>query len=86
MVIRELSPRIWESAEHRVVFEAIARFGGRDSQRLREELPAQATRMGFPDVNWEAYLTPGETPPNDLEALVRDLTAASSADAGPKMN
>jgi len=85
MVIRQLSTRIWESAEHRVVFDAITRLGGRDPQRLRDELPAQATRMGFPDVGWEAYLAPGEAPPNDLEALVRDLTAASSADAGSNL-
>jgi hypothetical protein len=85
MVIRELSIRTWENAEHRIVFEAITRLGGRDPQRLREDLPAQATRMGFPDVDWGAYLVPEGAPPTDLEALVRDLTAASSADPGPNL-
>lgn len=84
-VIRRLSTRAWESAEHRVVFEAIVRLSGRDSQRLREDLPAQTTRMGFPDVDWDIYFAPEEPPPNDFESLVRDLAAVGSANAGPNL-
>ena len=78
LIVRQLSAHHWKSADHRVVFEAIARLGGRDPLRLRSELPAQATRMGFPDIDWASYFAPGETPPDELQALVRELAAGTS--------
>jgi hypothetical protein len=45
----------WRDVEHGLVYAAIQRLGSRDPQTLREQLPAQATRMGFPDINWQAY-------------------------------
>ena len=81
MSVRGLSVYSWKSAEHRVVFEAIARLRRRDAERLREELPAQATRMGFPDVEWAAYFAAGEEEPADLQVLVRELIAAGAQDA-----
>ena len=55
--MRELSNHIWQDAEHRVVFEAIQRLSSSDPKLLREQLPAQTTRMGFPDVSWENYFS-----------------------------
>ena len=81
MSVRGLSVYSWKSAEHRVVFEAIVRLGRRDAERLREELPAQATRMGFPDVEWAAYFAAGEEERADLQVLVRELIAAGAQDA-----
>jgi hypothetical protein len=77
--MRELSNHIWQDAEHRVVFEAIQRLSSSDPKLLREQLPAQATRMGFPDVSWENYFSPAEGEKRDFEALVRELRAAPKA-------
>jgi hypothetical protein len=49
----------WRDTEHGVIFEAIERTRAKDAAELRRELPAQATRMGFPDVNWELYFEAG---------------------------
>jgi hypothetical protein len=75
-VMRELSSHVWQDAEHRVVFEAIQRLSSSDPKLLREQLPAQTTRMGFPDVNWENYFMPAEEAEEDFDALVRELLAA----------
>ncbi|MFY9801849.1 MAG: hypothetical protein WA211_00480 [Candidatus Acidiferrales bacterium] len=84
--IADLSTYAWHDAEHRVVFEALVRLPGRDATELQRQLPAQATRMGFPDVQWEAYLDRGATSRGDrsaekaatnLASLVASLRAAS---------
>lgn len=76
----------WQDAEHRIVFEALARLPGRDAAELRRQLPAQATRMGFPDIQWETYFA-GGTPDDatsaeerrrELESIIRQLREASS--------
>jgi hypothetical protein len=77
-ITRQLSMYVWIDAEHRVVFEAIARLCSSDPSLLREQLPAQATRMGFPDVSWENYFVPQNEPENDIEALAGELTATSA--------
>jgi hypothetical protein len=77
----------WQDAEHRVVFEALTRLPGRDAAELRRQLPAQATRMGFPDVRWETYFTNGAprgTQSSDdrrihLETLIAKLGEAQTA-------
>jgi hypothetical protein len=74
--MRDLSNHVWQDAEHRVVFEAIQRLSSSDPKLLREQLPAQTTRMGFPDVNWENYFLPAGQAEDDFDALVRDLLAA----------
>ena len=77
--MRELSNHIWQDAEHRVVFEAIQRLSSSDPKLLREQLPAQTTRMGFPDVSWENYFSPTPQHEKDFEALVHELLAAPKA-------
>lgn len=82
--ILELLAHRWEGAEHRIVFEALTRLPGRDAAELQRQLPSQATRMGFPDVDWEAYFTNdsarGNTAPEEssaIETLIARLRAAS---------
>jgi len=55
--IGELSAYSWREPEHATVFEAIRALAPPPSSvaSWREELPAQATRMGFPDVEWTKY-------------------------------
>ncbi len=75
-ILRELSNHVWQDAEHRVVFEAIQRLRSSDPKLLQEQLPAQATRMGFPDVSWDNYFAPQPGAKLDLGLLVRELLAA----------
>jgi hypothetical protein len=76
----------WQDAEHRIIFEALARLPGPDAAELRRQLPAQATRMGFPEVQWETYFA-GGTPDDaksaeehrrELEMIIRQLREMSS--------
>jgi hypothetical protein len=65
-----------QDPKHRVVFEALTALPGRQPSALREQLPAQATRMGFPDVNWQNYFAaPADAPA--IETLVAQLLATS---------
>jgi hypothetical protein len=84
--LSELLLHSWQDAEHRVVFEALDRLPGRDAAELRRQLPAQATRMGFPDVEWESYFA-GGTPDDvksaeehrlELQLIIRQLREMSS--------
>jgi hypothetical protein len=73
----------WKIADHRVVFNALRRSAGRDPALLREQLPAEATRLGFPDLDWRMYFD--KTDPSDsrkIEHLARELLEASGEDAG----
>jgi hypothetical protein len=45
----------WVDADHRIVFQALLRLGDASAKSLREQLPAEATRMGFPDIDWNVY-------------------------------
>jgi hypothetical protein len=75
-ILAQLRAHRWQNPEHRVVFEALTMLPGRESSELREQLPAQATRMGFPDVNWDHYfVTSDDHAP--LESLVAELLAIS---------
>lgn len=67
----------WADPEHRIVFDAIQRSAKATGFSLREYLPAEATRMGFPDVHWDAYFEnnsdeltrPQAEPPQTLNGL-----------------
>jgi hypothetical protein len=74
-ILTALQRHQWQDPEHRVVFEALTFLPGRNTKELREQLPAQATRMGFPDVDWDEYFSPraAESP---VASLVAELLAA----------
>ncbi len=61
-ISRALREYTWRDVEHGLVYAAIERLGPHDPKTLREQLPAQATRMGFPDIDWRAYFSVGEKP------------------------
>jgi hypothetical protein len=58
-LLAALSSHGWRDAEHRVIYEALLRLPSREGGALRLELPATATRMGFPDIEWANYFGPG---------------------------
>ena len=74
-----LANRAWTNPEHKVVYDALASLRTSDAAQRREQLPAQATRMGFPDVEWENYLAPGPGGGADLGALMDMLETPGSA-------
>ena len=61
-IARALREYTWRDVEHGLVYAAIQRLSSRDPKTLREQLPAQATRMGFPDIDWLAYFSADEMP------------------------
>jgi hypothetical protein len=73
---RELANHHWQAPDHRVVYEALCRIRDHDPGRIRDQLPAQATRMGFPDVEWSSYFEPARKPEADLEELIGELGTA----------
>lgn len=77
--LRELAEYVWREADHAVVYQAITRVGSRDLKIWRDELPAQTTRMGFPDLDWTIYLKPQGAVEPSLEELVGALKAAATS-------
>lgn len=48
----------WAASDHRVIFEALLRLANISPAALPHQLPAEATRMGFPDVAWDKFFAP----------------------------
>jgi hypothetical protein len=71
-LLAELTGYGWKDEEHRVVYQCLRILGASRAKPSREELAAQATRMGHPDVDWPTYLE-HEGEPIDLPALVGAL-------------
>jgi len=74
--LRELGEYRWHEPEHRVVYEALEEVSKHGSRPLSEYLPAQAARMGFPDLDWAAYFDSPEPAAADLPELLLELKAA----------
>jgi len=77
-IISLLATHFWSNPEHKVVYDALRALRTTDPDARREQLPAQATRMGFPDVDWQNYLTPHPGNEADLGALIEMLKKAES--------
>jgi hypothetical protein len=73
-LVNQLSDYEWKDPEHKVVFDALRQIKSDDAHRRRQELPAQVTRMGFPDVNWEKYLDADVLPNVQIQALIDRLS------------
>lgn len=56
-VTRALNEYRWVDVEHGLVYAAIRRFRCPGPRILREQLAAEATRMGFPDIDWHTYFS-----------------------------
>lgn len=75
--IRALANHSWAAPDHQIVFDALFRLANIPPAALRHQLPAEATRMGFPDVAWETYFKPASTcePSRTINELIAALTA-----------
>lgn len=78
-LLRELQDYRWRGDEHRVVYGALVALKPSSGETVAEQLPAQATRMGFPDVDWNLYLRPSGAHLTGIEDLIRALKAESAA-------
>ncbi|HTV59122.1 MAG TPA: hypothetical protein VMJ93_09635 [Verrucomicrobiae bacterium] len=63
----------WQESEHRVVYNALARCSAKTGAAVRAELPAVATRMGFPDVEWNRYWGEETQQERGVESLNREI-------------
>jgi hypothetical protein len=74
-IARELREYEWQDIEHGLVYAAIERLGSLHPKMLAAQLPAEATRMGFPDVDWKEYFSPeGErSRPLSVAQLARQI-------------
>jgi hypothetical protein len=69
----ELSVHHWQDPDHQVVYQALRAIKSRDPKTRRNEIPAQVTRMGFPDVDWNLYFDATELSTSEIEGLIRRL-------------
>jgi hypothetical protein len=70
-----LSAHCWQEPDHRVVYDAMRGIRSRDATTRRDQLPAEATRMGFPDLDWNLCFAPEEMTEGEIEELIRQLKA-----------
>jgi hypothetical protein len=68
-----LSAHHWQDPDHKVVYQALRAIKSRDPKTRRDELPAQVTRMGFPDVNWSLYFEGEELSVAEIVELITQL-------------
>lgn len=52
---RKLRGYTWREADHAVIYEAILRIRNRGANNSHEALAIETTRMGFPDLDWNAF-------------------------------
>jgi len=72
-----LSGHRWRDPDHKVVYEALRAIKSCEPGTRREELPAQVTRMGFPDVDCDLYFDGQELPVDEIEGIIGRLEAAT---------
>lgn len=74
----QLANYAWLVPEHATVFEAIRRAVRLNHPSWLKLLPAQATRMGFPDVEWAEYLATNSGEVSSLGELMSRLVGGDS--------
>lgn len=71
--LARLGAHEWRDPEHKVIYDALGSIRSADPKTRRDELPAQVTRMGFPDVDFEKYFDPDGLPNVPLDRLIDRL-------------
>jgi len=75
---RALGHYRWIGQDHRIIFEALVSLASAPANSLREQLPGEATRMGFPDIQWEAYLEEPDKADDTVAELIAQLIPGSA--------
>jgi hypothetical protein len=71
----------WQGSDHQTIFEAILGIGIARCSSLREQLAAQATLMGFPDINWNEYFEQASAADGESKRSVMELARELKATA-----
>jgi hypothetical protein len=71
-VLRSLDRHTWADEEHRVVYQSWRAARRNPALPLRQEMAAQATRAGHPEIDWPIYFQEVPNEP-DLAHLLSDL-------------
>jgi hypothetical protein len=72
-----LSGYLWQDPDHKVAYEALRAIKSYEPKTRRDELPAQVTRMGFPDMDWNLYFEGEELSAAEIEGIIKRLKSAS---------
>jgi hypothetical protein len=67
--LTDLSRHSWAIPDHQVIFDALLRLRAVPPPALRERLAAEATRMGFPDIDWHSFFGRGKDRPHEQATL-----------------
>jgi hypothetical protein len=78
-IIHRLGTYEWKDPEHKVVFDALQAIKSDDAVTRRRELPAQVTRMGFPEVDWAKYLDADAQPGVPVDQLIDRLASRENS-------
>jgi hypothetical protein len=78
--MRALAAYRWRDQEHQVIFEVLRELGPASAPQLREELPRQLTRKGFPDTGLEPLLRLQGLSATQALELARALLARRNLD------
>jgi hypothetical protein len=65
----------WIEPTHQAIFNALMRLGSDNPEFIREHLPVQLTRMGFPDFDLEELFRALPLARNEVEDLIHRLAA-----------
>jgi hypothetical protein len=63
----------WREPIHQALFSALMALPLESLDAIRFHLPARLARMGYPDVDWEAYFKPERFSKAEAEELVQRL-------------
>lgn len=82
-ILRDLRNYRWQGMDHQTIFDVLLSSGTRVVAR-RERLAAQATRMGFPDINWSDYFQPWARGKGELKRSATELVRRLKATMAQK--
>lgn len=73
-----LATHEWRDPEHKVIYDALGAIRSTNSKTRRGELPAQVTRMGFPDVDFGKYFDADGLPVAPIDQLIDRLLSTDA--------
>jgi len=82
--LRSLANYNWILPDHRVIYEALRRSRQRNLAALRENIRAEITRLGFPDIDVEPFFAPCTLTKAEIVELANALLPAGRTPANQK--
>ena len=82
--LRSLVNYNWIVPDHRVIYEALRRSRQRSTSALREQMTAEITRLGFPDIQVEPFFAPCSLTRTEIMGLANALLNAGPTPANRK--